>query len=51
VQRLMRIMGLEAIYPRLRTTTRNPDHKIYPYLLRDVTIDRCDQVWSTDAAP
>ncbi len=48
VQRLMRIMGLEAIYPRPRTTTRNPDHKIYPYLLRDVTIDRCDQVWSTD---
>jgi len=48
VQRLMRIMGLEAIYPRPRTTTSNPDHKIYPYLLRDVTIDRCDQVWSTD---
>jgi putative transposase len=48
VQRLMRIMGLEAIYPRPRTTTRSPDHKIYPYLLRDVTIDRCDQVWSTD---
>lgn len=47
-QRLMRIMGLEAIYPRPRTTTRSPDHKIYPYLLRDATIDRCDQVWSTD---
>ena len=48
VQRLMRIMGLEAIYPKPRTTTRSPDHKIYPYLLRDLTIDRCDQVWSTD---
>lgn len=48
VQRLMRIMGLEAIYPKPRTTTRSPDHKIYPYLLRDVSIDRCDQVWSTD---
>jgi putative transposase len=48
VQRLMRTMGLEAIYPRPRTTTRSPDHRIYPYLLRDVTIDRCDQVWSTD---
>jgi putative transposase len=48
VQRLMRGMGLEAIYPKPRTTTRSPDHKIYPYLLRDVTIDRCDQVWSTD---
>ena len=47
-QRLMRIMGLEAIYPKPRTSTRSPDHKIYPYLLRDVTIDRCDQVWSTD---
>jgi putative transposase len=47
-QRLMRIMGLEAIYPKPRTTTRNADHKIYPYLLRDVTIERCDQVWSTD---
>ncbi|QEH36747.1 Integrase core domain protein [Aquisphaera giovannonii] len=47
-QRLMTTMGLEAIYPRPRTTTRSPDHKIYPYLLRDVTIDRCDQVWSTD---
>lgn len=48
VQRLMRTMGLEAIYPKPRTTTRSPDHKIYPYLLRDVTIDRRDQVWSTD---
>jgi putative transposase len=47
-QRLMRIMGLEAIYPKPRTTTRSADHKIYPYLLRDVTIERCDQVWSTD---
>lgn len=47
-QRLMRTMGLEAIYPKPRTTTRSPDHKIYPYLLRDTTIDRCDQVWSTD---
>ena len=47
-QRLMRIMGLEAIDPKPRTTTRSADHKIYPYLLRDVTIERCDQVWSTD---
>lgn len=48
VRRLMQLMGLEAIHPRPRTTTRNPDHEIYPYLLRDVTIDRRDQVWSTD---
>ena len=48
VQRLMRVMGPEAIYPGPRTTTRSPDHKIYPYLLRDVAIDRRDQVWSAD---
>jgi putative transposase len=48
VQRLMRLMGLEAIHPGPRTTNRSPDHKIYPYLLRDVPIDRRDQVWSTD---
>ena len=48
VQRLMRIMGLEAIHPGPRTTNRNPDHEIHPYLLRGVTIDRRDQVWSTD---
>jgi putative transposase len=48
VQRLMRIMGLEAVHPGPKTTTRNPDHKIYPYLLRGVSIDRRDQVWSTD---
>ena len=48
VQKLMGIMGLEAIHPGPRTTTRNPDHKVYPYLLRDLTIERRDQVWSTD---
>jgi putative transposase len=48
VSRLMGLMGLEAIHPGPRTTTRNPDHKVYPYLLRDVTIERRDQVWSTD---
>ena len=48
VQRLMRLMGLEAIYPKPRTTRRRGDHKIYPYLLRNVEITRPDQVWSTD---
>jgi putative transposase len=48
VQRLMRLMGLEAIYPKPRTTTRCPEHKIYPYLLRDVAVERPNQVWSTD---
>ena len=48
VQRLMRAMGLEAIHPGPRTTTRSPDHEVHPYRLRGVTIDRRDQVWSTD---
>jgi putative transposase len=48
VQRLMRAMGLEAIYPRRSTTRPAPGHKIYPYLLRNVEIARPDQVWSSD---
>ncbi len=48
VQRLMRIMGLEAIYPKRRTTQPGAGHKIYPYLLRNLEIVRSDQVWSTD---
>lgn len=48
VQRLMRLMGLEAIYPQPRTTVRCPEHKIYPYLLRNVAVVRPNQVWSTD---
>lgn len=48
VQRLMRRMGLEAIYPKRRTTRPGAGHKIYPYLLRNVAIERPDQVWSTD---
>lgn len=48
VRRLMVLMGLEAIYPKPRTTLRNVDHKVYPYLLRDRVIERKDQVWSTD---
>jgi putative transposase len=47
VVRLMRLMGLEAIYPKPKLTAGN-GHKVYPYLLRDVAIDRPDQVWSTD---
>src|SRR5262249_33949918 len=47
VVRLMRLMGLEAIYPKPKLTTGN-GHKVFPYLLRDVVIDRADQVWSTD---
>jgi len=48
VQRLMRVMGLEAIYPKPRTTQRSAEHKIYPYLLRNVAIELPDHVWSTD---
>ena len=47
-RRLMDLMNLEAIYPRPRTTLRNPKHEVYPYLLRGVTIKRVNQVWSTD---
>jgi putative transposase len=48
VQRLMRLMGLEAIYPKPRLSVAGRGHRIYPYLLRDVRIKRPDQVWSTD---
>lgn len=48
VQRLMRLMGLSSIAPRKRTTTICKDHKIYPYLLRDLNIDHCDHVWCSD---
>src|SRR5438045_9101345 len=48
VQRLMRTMGLEAIYARPNTTRRCLEHRIYPYLLRNVAVQRPNQVWSTD---
>ncbi len=48
VRRLLRKMGLEAIYQKPNTSKPNPEHKVYPYLLRGLVIDRCDQVWSTD---
>jgi putative transposase len=48
VQRLMRIMGLEAIYPKRKTSLPNKEHKIYPYLLEGLNIVRPNQVWSTD---
>ncbi len=48
VQRLMRIMGIRALYPGARTTRPNKQHKVYPYLLRDLEIDRSNQVWCTD---
>jgi putative transposase len=48
IQRLMRLMGLEAIYPRPRLTQRNQEHRVFPYLLRNVAITRVNQVWSSD---
>jgi len=48
IRRLMRLMGLEAIYPKPRLSAAGPGHKVYPYLLKDVTVDRPDQVWATD---
>jgi putative transposase len=47
-QSLMRTMGIEAIYPKPNLSKRNVNHKIYPYLLRNLTINRVNQVWSTD---
>lgn len=48
VQRLMRLMGLEAIYPKPKTSIRDVQHEVYPYLLRDLPILRPNHVWATD---
>ncbi len=48
VQRLMRKMGIAALGPKPRTTKPAPGHKIFPYLLRNLVIDRPNQVWSAD---
>jgi putative transposase len=48
MQRLMRKMGLEAVYPRPRLSQAAPEHKVYPYLLRGIEVRHPDQVWSTD---
>jgi putative transposase len=48
IQRLLRLMGLEAIYPKPKLSAGRAGHRLYPYLLRDVRIERPDQVWSTD---
>ena len=45
VRRLMRLMGMEAVYRKPRTSVANPEHRVYPYLLRDLVR------WSTTAAP
>ena len=48
VRRLMRLMGIEAIYQKPNTSRPHPDHKVYPYLLRGLAIDRPNQVWCAD---
>ena len=48
VQRLMRQMGLRALYPQRRTSPPGKGHKIYPYLLRGLAIERANHVWATD---
>ena len=48
VQRLMKLAGIQAIYPKKNTTKRNHTHAIYPYLLKGLTIDRPNQVWEVD---
>lgn len=47
-RRLMKLMGMEAIYPKPKLSLKGPEDKIYPYILRGLTIDRVNQVWSTD---
>jgi len=48
VQRLMQLMGIEALHPKPRTTRPDAQHRVYPYLLRNLEINRCNQVWATD---
>ena len=48
IQRLMGILGLAGMPPGPNTSLPHPQHKVYPYLLRDVVVTRPNQVWSTD---
>jgi putative transposase len=48
VTRLMRLMGIETIYRKPNLSRRHPQHKIYPYLLRNLSVERVHQVWSCD---
>ena len=45
---LMRRMGIEALYRKRNTSKKHPDHQVFPYLLRNVVIDRPNQVWAAD---
>ena len=48
IQRLRRLLAIETLYPKRNLSLANHEHKVYPYLLRGLTIDRPNQVWSTD---
>ena len=48
VIRLMNKLGIQAIYPKKRTTVPNPNHQVYPYLLRGLAVEQANQVWCTD---
>jgi putative transposase len=48
VQRLMGLMGIEALHPKSKTTQPNKQHRVYPYLLKGLEINRPNQVWATD---
>ena len=48
IQRLMRLMGIETLYPKRNLSRPHPDHKVYPYLLRGLDINRSDMVWCAD---
>jgi putative transposase len=48
VRRLLQLLGLETLYPKPKTSTPAPGHRIYPYLLRGLPITQADQVWSSD---
>jgi putative transposase len=48
VRRLMKLLGIEALYPKPKTTRRDHEHRVYPYLLRGLRVDRPNQVWASD---
>lgn len=48
LQRLLTSAGIKAVYPTRKTSLRNPEHRVYPYLLRELSIDQPNQVWSVD---
>jgi putative transposase len=48
IQRLMRVMGIEALYPKRNLSRPHPEHKVYPYLLRGMDIDKPNKVWCAD---